>query len=63
MKSLLKVLVISLVLCGAVNSVFADLTCYPGIRINSPGSGGGWICWDGFVGDCFFCSDEIIVKG
>jgi hypothetical protein len=63
MKSFLKVLVVTFVLCGAANSVFAELTCYPGIRYNLPGSGGEWICWPDSGGNCLFCSEEIIVKG
>jgi len=63
MKSLLRVLVVSFILCGVVGSAAAELTCYPGARINSPGAGDNWICWGGYYSDCLFCSEEIIVRG
>ena len=66
MKSLLKVLILSLVLCGAANSVFAEMTCYQGIRYNLPAGGAdgsaGWICYPANSGSCLACYDEIIVR-
>ena len=65
MKSLLKVLILSFVLCGAANSVFAD-NCYPGTRYNLPTGGpdgsAGWICYPSSGGNCLACFEEIIVK-
>lgn len=66
MKSLLKMLILSFVLCGAANSVFAEITCYPGTRYNLPTAGpdgsDGWICWPGLSSNCLACFEEIIVK-
>lgn len=66
MKSVLKVLVLSFVLCGAANSVLAEVTCYPGIRYNLPTGGpdgsAGWICYGANSGNCLACYEEIIVK-
>ena len=63
MKTFMKSLLVAMVLCGAANTVLADIVCFPGIKVYSPGAGDSWICWDGFEGDCLYCHDEIIVKG
>jgi hypothetical protein len=63
MKSFMKSLIVAIVLCGAVNTVVAEITCYPGIKIYSPGAGDEWICWDGYSSNCLNCHDDVIVKG
>jgi hypothetical protein len=62
MKSFLKILVLSFVLFGAANSVFAEITCHAGIRYNLP-SQDGWICYPDNAGNCLACSEEIEVRG
>ncbi len=63
MKTFLRTLFIAFILCGAVNAVFADITCWPGIKVFSPGAGDSWICWDGYASDCLYCSSDVVVKG
>jgi len=63
MKTIMKSLVLVVVLCATVNTAFAEITCWPGIKIYSPGAGDSWICWDGYSSDCQYCSEEVVVRG
>lgn len=64
MKRIALAVVASLVLFGGIaRSAKADLQCYPGIKVSTPGAPDNFMCWAEIVDNCEFCTEEIVVKG
>lgn len=60
MKAFMRAAICAFLLSAATNTAFADIQCWPGIKVY--GVGDNWICWTGFAADCLYCTEEVIVR-